>query len=184
MSKKISIDVNDNCRCCVLYASKTGFTEKYAEYIASRLGCRAVKAERLVPSADLYIVGGGIYQGNMLAKKTVETLLANGKKVIAFAVGLMRPQEGKGEKVASKNFPGVKCFYFRGGYAPEKLSFIERAGMKMMYRIYKKKDNPDLRETADAIAAGGADFSDLSDADGLINYVATLSENLGNEEVN
>lgn len=174
MSKKISIDANDKCGIIVVYASKTGFTRKYAEYIASELGCRAVEVGRSVPSADLYIVGGGIYQGKMLAKKAVETLLASGGKVVAFAVGLMRPQEGKGEKVALKNFPGTKCFYFRGGYAPENLSFIERAGMKLMYRIYKKKDVPDLRETADAIAAGGADFSELSDADALIDHVKTI----------
>lgn len=176
MSKKIKIDPAEVCRYCVVYASKTGFTQKYAAYIAERLGCRAYAAGEVLPSADLYIAGGGIYQGNALSKSVVEGLNQGGRRVVAFAVGLMRPQEGKGERVAAKNFPQTKCFYFRGGYAPEELSVVQRLGMKLMYRIYKRRESPDYRDTAAAIAAGGADFTQLSAADELIDYVKTYLE--------
>lgn len=164
--------VNASNSFCVLYSSKTGFAKNYAEYIAAKLGCSALDADAAdIPQAETYIVGGGVYAGVMRARRRVMKLVGGGRRVVAFAVGLLPADEGRGESIAQANFPGVRCFYFRGGYRPEKLSAVQRFLMNLLRRAYEKKNSPEFADTVKAVADGGADYSNLSDADALVNFV-------------
>lgn len=79
----------------VVYASKTGFTEKYAKWIAEELECEAVELKKAKLSAlsdyDQVIYGGWV-MGNMVSGYDKIKKL-NVKELIVFCSGMSVPTE-------------------------------------------------------------------------------------------
>ena len=77
----------------VVYQSKTGFTQKYAEWICEALECTCIPAnqlnERDIPKFDLVIFGGGIHAGMIsgLKKFKRKFKMNHGKRLVVFATG-------------------------------------------------------------------------------------------------
>jgi menaquinone-dependent protoporphyrinogen IX oxidase len=81
----------------VVYKSKTGFTEKYAHWIADDLHCDAISLEKFsisdIARYDIVIFGGGIHAGKINGIKFINNnlpLLA-GKRILVFATGATAP---------------------------------------------------------------------------------------------
>ena len=74
----------------VTYNSKTGFTQKYAEWIAEDLNCKALSTAELknVSEYDLVIHGGWIMGGMISGFENMKKL--NPSKLIAFGVGFTK----------------------------------------------------------------------------------------------
>ncbi len=139
----------------VIYASKTGNTERYAKWIAEDLGARAVPVKdvkfRDLKEHDTIIFGGGIYaeriNGLKFIKKNLKKL--SGKRIYVFANGFSLGDKESIEKIKEKNLSSeelrnIRFFYMRGAFYMEKLPLKE----KMMMTIVKKamKDKEDLEE--------------------------------------
>ena len=126
----------------VVYQSSTGFTAKYAGWIAEELGCEAkpfkeVKAEELA-GYDTVIYGGWIMAGMISGYDKIKAL--NLKNMIVFGVGMTVPSEEVSVRIAKQNqIPEDRFFYFEGGYAPEKIGFFQKMMMNMIKKSVEKK---------------------------------------------
>ena len=126
----------------VVYQSSTGFTAKYAGWIAEELGCetkpfKEVKAEELA-GYDMVIYGGWIMAGMVSGYDKIKAL--NLKNTIVFGVGMTVPSEEVAERIAKQNqIPEGRFFYFEGGYAPEKIGFFQKMMMNMIKKSVEKK---------------------------------------------
>ena len=133
----------------VLYTSKTGFTKKYADWIAEDLGCSAVSAEKceesIIDDAECIIYGGWIKAGRIQGlgriKKAAED---RGKKFAVFAVGAAgSDMKDVIDKMWLQNFTEEELsdtvhFYFEGGLDYAKMGFVNRSMMYMMKKMLSK----------------------------------------------
>ena len=127
----------------VVYKSLSGFTEKYARWIADELDAdlrerRQVKAED-VSEYDVVIYGGSLHavgiSGVDIIKENMEKF--TDKKIIVFATGASPHRPEIMEEVKNRNFgpeerQRIRFFYFRGGFDYSKLGFVNKILMTLM----------------------------------------------------
>lgn len=142
-------------RVIVIYRSVSGFTKKYAQWIAGELtadfcDARKIDIKKLL-GYDIIIFGGGLHavgiNGVGIIKDNLPLLLD--KKVVVFAVGASQPSEGIVEEVSKRNFPdqpeNLKLFYLRGGFDYDKLD----SKNKVLMTLFKAKLKTKKDKTAD-----------------------------------
>ena len=144
----------------VIYQSGTGFTAKYAGWIAKRLGCEAKKYKSMsskeLTDYDLVIYGGWILGGMVFGYDKIKKL--NLKNVIVFGVGMTVPSEELAVKIAEQNqIPRERFYYYEGGYAPQKVGFMKRIMMNMIKKSLEKKKNKTADEMHTLETFKGAD---------------------------
>ena len=87
----------------VVYQSGTGFTAKYADWIARDLGCEAKEFKKVSPSEladfDMVIYGGWILGGMVVGFDKIKAL--NLKNVVVFGVGMTVPSDEVAEKLST-----------------------------------------------------------------------------------
>ena len=156
----------------VVYNSQTGFTKRYAEWIAEAAGADCFElAEAKKKNLDAYeaiVFGGWACAGGIskLAwfKGNIEKW--SGKKLIAFCVG-GSPMENPEVEIALKNNftdaerEKVNVFYCPGGFNYEKMSAPSKLMMKMFISALKaKKDKTEAEEVMVKMIASSYDISD------------------------
>lgn len=118
----------------VVYQSKTGFTKKYAEWIAQELSCsmksiKEVKEEEIL-SYDLIIYGGWI-MGNMISHlESVRKIPV--KKLVSFGVGFSKKGECEAAIAEVNKLGDTPFFYMEGGLNPKEMGFFSRFIVKMV----------------------------------------------------
>ena len=139
----------------VTYKSKTGFTKKYAEWIAEELGCEAKDIKTITPKNvaeyDLVIHGGWILGGIINGYSKINSF--NPKQLIVFGVGFTPKAKADLKKMAEENKLGdTPLYYFEGGTNPPKMGFV---GRKIVEMVTKEKvtyqDNTDRKATAELL---------------------------------
>ncbi len=171
----------ENRKTIVIYKSKTGFTEKYANWIADELSCDAVCLEKFnikdVANYDIVIFGGGTYAGRINGLKSIKNnmSLLKGKKVIVFATGATPPIPEEIERIRKGNIPsdsGIEFFYFQSGINYERMQGMDRLLMGMFKAVLKnKKDKSDIEKGASDAIQDSYDCSDRSQIEPLCNYI-------------
>lgn len=156
----------------VVYHSQTGFTKRYAQWIAEAAGadCFAL-AEAKKKNLDGYdaIVYGGWACGGTISKlgwfkNNMDRW--NGKKLIAFCVGGSPLDSPEIEAALRQNFTPaqlekVNVFYCPGGFNYEKMSAASKLMMKMFLTAQKaKKDKTEADEIMIKMIASSYDISD------------------------
>ena len=144
----------------IIYQSGTGFTAKYAGWIAERLGCEAKEYKSMnskeLTDYDLVIYGGWILGGMVFGYDKIKKL--NLKNVIVFGVGMTVPSEELAIKIAEQNqIPRERFYYYEGGYAPQKVGFMKRMLMNMIKKSLEKKKNKTADEMRTLETFKGAD---------------------------
>ena len=145
-------------RTVVIYRSTSGFTKRYAEWIAEELKADLFEARKMdakkLADYNLIVFGGSLHavgiNGIKLIKENFPRLAD--KKIIVFAVGASPPKENIPEEIATKNFSveqqkNLKLFYLRGGFCFDKLDFTNKIVMTL-FRVrlsLKKNKTPDER---------------------------------------
>jgi len=134
----------------VLYQSKYGATKKYAQWLADELPCDLMVTKdtslATVQPYDVMILGGGIYAGGIAGfsfiKKHYDKL--KGKKIIVFAVGASPYDEKAMDALRKRHFTGdmadIPCFYCRGAWDEDAMSWKDRAMCGMLKKMVAKKD--------------------------------------------
>jgi menaquinone-dependent protoporphyrinogen IX oxidase len=136
----------------VIYTSSTGFTKKYAEWIAQALEADLFTARELRPETlsayDTVIYGGSLHavgiRGIKVLKKNFSRL--DGKRVIVFAVGATPARKDVPAEVIKANFSPeesakIKFFYLRGGFDYAKLGLVDKLLMNLLkFKINRNKD--------------------------------------------
>ncbi len=143
-------------RTVVVYRSISGFTKRYAEWIAEDLkadifDAKKVKLETLL-SYDLIIFGGSLHatglNGIGLIKDNLVRLHV--KRIIVLMVGASPARKDLLEEVRDANFTalerkGIDFFYLRGGFDFSKLDLVNKVLM-LLLRVrlsLKKEKTPD-----------------------------------------
>ena len=136
----------------VIYNSQTGFTKRYAQWIAkaARADCFELsEAKKKSMAAYEAIIFGGWACAGSISK--VSWFKGNidkwaDKKLIAFCVGGSPIDNPEIEPALKQNFNGselkkVNVFYCPGGFNYEKMSIPSKLMMKMFIKTLKAKKN-------------------------------------------
>lgn len=144
-------------KAVVLYRSKTGFTKKYAEWIAEDLSVEAHNLDdvkdlnELLQGIDTLIFGGGLYAIgiNGLKKLLTDQGMRDIKNVFVFCTGLSLDSDDVQREIYENNIKGVeklnvKLYYYRGGFDFSKLNLMDQLLMRLLkIKIeLKKKKSP------------------------------------------
>ena len=169
----------------LLYSSKTGFTQRYAELIGKELDC-PVRPWSDAP-ADLsqysaVVFGSRLHAGSFDGWKKARKLLARrgAKKLVVFATGAM-PNEAEEQirtvweqNLTQEERGSIPHFYLQAGMCREKLGAVDRAMLSVAaWLIGRKKDKS--AEAAAFVDAIGRSY-DISDAKYIQPVVNCLRE--------
>ncbi len=153
MNQNNECEVEQMSKVAVVYRSKSGYTEKYAKWIAKAAGGDLLKGEKtkvedLMPY-DTIVYGGGLYavgiNGVKLITQNYERL--KDKKIIVFGVCASPPRTEIVEEVRDRNLAGsqlanIEFFLLRGGFDKRKLTLVDSILMQIMKINLKRKKNP------------------------------------------
>jgi flavodoxin len=164
----------------IVYKSKTGFTKKYAEWIAKELDSDIIEQKffnkNYLKKYDLIIYGGSLHAIGIFGLKKILKLLKNkqDKKIIVFAVGASPLKKKVLEEIKQHNFKNktIPLFYLRGGFNFKKLDLFNKIIMYLFIKnLESKKD-----KTKDEIGLIKAykkpvDFTDKKNIKEIIKFI-------------
>lgn len=167
----------------VIYNSQTGFTKRYARWIAEAAGadCLELSAakRRSLESYDAIVFGGWACAGSIKKlgwfKENIEKWAD--KKLIAFCVGAS-PIENPDVEVALKRIfnaseqKKVKTFYCPGGFHYDRMSIASKLMMKMFIQTLKaKKDKTEQEKVMIKMISSSYDISDKKYIEPILEYL-------------
>lgn len=144
-------------RAVIVYYSKTGFTRRYAQWLAEALGCDCVSFNRRtkvkLDDYEVLIFGSSLFAGSIRQISWFKESMAprEGRKKIVFAVGAMPAEATEAvDKMFRQNFTEAQrrefqLFYLQGGLSYERMSLPERLAMRLLRVMLrgKKKRTPE-----------------------------------------
>ena len=124
----------------IVYKSNTGFTKEYAEMLsrAEKMKCYELEgtAGQLEQGTEVLFMGplmAGRIQGLEAARKQY-------KVKVAVGVGMSPPSPQTLATLSKANYiPEAPMFYLQGGWAPKKVSWIQRRMVNMVTRSIRKQ---------------------------------------------
>ncbi len=170
----------------VVYKSISGFTKKYAEWIAEELKSDIFKQEEInidkLLEYDAIIYGGSLHAAGItginIIKKNFGQL--KDKNIIVFVTGASPFKEEIIDEITQKNFKDeeqkyVKLFYFRGGFNFNKLNFTNKIIMTLFkWKIQSKRDKTPDEKGMLVAYSNPVDFTKKENIKELITYVNSL----------
>lgn len=172
-------------KCIIIYRSKTGFTKRYAHWLAESLSCEAVAYEDRdkadLEQCDMIIYGGSIHAGIIGGVKWFKERTAgmDGVEKAVFAVGAMPEGSPEIDEMIHANFTEeerkeIKVFYLQGGLDYEKMGLKDRLMMKAFTGMLKKKAATEEEKKMAQTISASYDISDRSFLDPVICYVQNV----------
>ena len=169
----------------VIYKSKTGFTKKYAEWIAEDLAADIFDVSQIninvLTTYDTIIYGGSLHavgiNGAKLITQNIKKL--KDKKIVVFATGASPSRENVINEITDKNFTKeqqkyIKFFYLRGGFNYSELSPFDKFLMALLkWKIKSKKQKKLTSDEIGMLAVYDkpVDFTARKNIDEIIAYV-------------
>jgi menaquinone-dependent protoporphyrinogen IX oxidase len=172
----------------IIYKSQSGFTEKYAKWLAEELNCQAItlkEAKKVnLQEFDLVLYGGGVHASIISGLKEFKQLSdGRNKKIIFFCTGATPAEELKIiENIKTANFnseerDNIPFFYLQSGLNYEKLGGPQKIMMKMFAKMLAKKENKTEEEKAMAeVIKDSYDISDKKYIQPIIALVKDMEE--------
>lgn len=167
----------------VIYESKYGTTERYANWISEELGAKCVKRKDFnlnkLSNFDTIIYGGWLCASGIKGFKTIshEIKKLKDKKIIVYSVGCSSPKKEATDGIEKMNFEGIdniNYFYLRGGFNYSKLGLGDKILMNMLkikLKSIKEEDrDEDTKGMLDAYT-NPIDFTDKSNIIPLIDSI-------------
>ncbi len=167
----------------VVYKSKTGFTKKYAQWIAEELTADIFEASKvnlnMLTDYDAVIYGAGLYAVGINGVKFITENLdkLKNKKIAVFATGASPEREDAIKEVKNKNFTAeqqeyIRFFYLRGGFDYSKLNTFDKVLMTLLkWKIKCKKElTPDEKGML-AIYNKPVDYTLKKNINEIIDYI-------------
>ena len=170
----------------IIYASQTGFTKQYAEWISEQVSCDCVElkdAKKLhLSDYDAIVYGGWFVAGGIKKvswfKKQIPSLSAAGKKLIVFATGATPAESPDIPDTLRKNFTDdewskIKAFYCPGGLNYDRMNGLSKFVMHMLAKVLSSKKNAseDEKKKAELISRS-YDISDKKYIDPIVAELA------------
>ena len=167
----------------VIYNSQTGFTKRYAEWIAEAAGadCLELSAAKKKDLAayDAIIFGGWACAGNISKLSWFKGNIDRwaGKKLIAFCVGASPIDNPEIDIALKRNlneseYKKVKIFYCPGGLNYEKMSTPSKLMMKMFVKKLKaQKDKTEAEQIMVKMISSSYDISGRKYIEPILQYL-------------
>lgn len=134
----------------ILYRSKYGATQKYAQWLKEATGfdCTETKGvdAKTAAAYDTIVLMGGVYAGGLAGLDFLKKNLAalSGKRIFLFAVGASPYDEKAISEGMSRTLKGdlakLPLFYGRGMWDLEGMHFGDRTLCKMLLKACAKQD--------------------------------------------
>lgn len=171
----------------ILYGSKYGSTQRYAEKLSQETGIPAVRYQDAPVLTDQKIIVylGALYAGGVLGVgKALRGLsLRDGQRLILVTVGLADPNDPETRSNIRTSLQGqlppelfnrTKIYHLRGGIDYQKLSFPHRTVMKLLYQSLRR--TPAEKQTAENRAlmetyGKQVDFTDFKTLEPIIQEI-------------
>lgn len=167
----------------VIYNSQTGFTKRYAQWIAEETGadCLALSdaKKKDLTSYEAIIFGGWACAGSISKigwfKGNIDKWAD--KKLIAFCVGGSPIDNPEIDMALKRNFneseqKKVKIFYCPGGFDYDKMSATSKLMMKMFVKALKaKKDKTKEEQIMVKMISSSYDISDKKYIEPILQYL-------------
>ena len=171
-------------KALVIYSSQTGFTKRYAEWIAEALGGEAAayetvksKEEDYFNAFDALIYGGWANTGRIVKADwfLAKTSAWKNKKVALYCVGAAKPDDKRMATTLDKLLTDeqktfIKTFYFIGGVNYSQMKLSHKVAMKAYAGMLKKDKDPEVQEYGKLIA-DSFDASDKKYIQPLVDYI-------------
>lgn len=165
----------------IIYNSATGFTKRYAEWIAEETGGKAVPLSAVkktdFSSYDNIVFGGWAMAGTVTKLKWFTDNMNNwqDKKLAVFCTGASpseNPELAGFFKTTAPKVGKAKLFYFQAGLNYEAMPAPYKLGMKMFLNMLKsKKDKTEADEMKIKMIASSYDISDKKYILPLLDYL-------------
>lgn len=167
----------------VIYNSQTGFTKRYAQWIAQKTNADCIeygKAKNMnLDSYDTVVFGGWAVAGSISKLKWFKKNISrwSGKKLVVFCVGASPIENPEIELTLPKNFTDeelkvVRWFYCPGGLDYDKMPVTSKTMMKMFVKALNSKKNKtedDMEQIK--MMSSSYDISDIKYIDPIIEYL-------------
>jgi len=146
-------------RAAVIYCSQTGFTKKYAEWLAEDLGCEAVpyseKNSVALDDVDALVFCSWFHAASVKDAKWLKKVMRDhpNLRVVVLATGAtpmpcdMWPasetEEAFRRTFHENEYPALPHFYCQGGFDFERLGTSDKIAMKMFFKANAKAAESD-----------------------------------------
>lgn len=180
----------------VIFESKYGFTERYAQWIAEALSCPVFERKKLHPQDlvhyDTILYGGGLYAGGVSGIKliTQNWQLLCRKHVILFTCGIADPadpanvhhiRESLSKILSAQMLEQLHIFHLRGGMDYSRLGLVHKSMMSMLRKMLLKKEEQGLGPEEKLLLETYGKYIDFTDRESIQPLVAcALSLHTGN----
>lgn len=170
----------------IIYTSQTGFTKKYAGWLAERMNgdilelkAAQKKETSFFDEYQAIVYGGWAMAGNLVKSKWfLEKASAwKDKKLAVFCVG-GSPNDNPDVEVflqkalSDEQRKYIKAFYCQGGFNYEKMNAPSRLAMKMFAAsLKKKKDQTEDEKIMAQMISSSYDISDIKYTDQIVDYL-------------
>jgi menaquinone-dependent protoporphyrinogen IX oxidase len=166
----------------IIYKSKYGTTEKYANWIAEAtnsdiFNVDSVKTEDL-KSYDTIVYCGGLYAGGILGFSFIKNNYnyLSDKKLIVVAVGATLKKQDGIKEISEKNLTEemrdeVQLFILRGGLNYKKMNLLDRFLMFIMVSMLKMKKKETLDDDSKGVIATYGKVVDFTNIDTILPVV-------------
>lgn len=169
----------------ILYQSKYGATKKYADWLSEETGFQLIETKKAVvrdiAKYDVIVLGGGLYAsgiaGLSFLKKNIIAL--NEKRIIVFCCGASPYEKEAFQEIVNRNMKdklsGIPCFYCRGAFDMDSMSFMDMTLCGMLKKAVSKKDPNEYEIWEKALMAAGDEKCDWTDKRYLDPILETIN---------
>ncbi|MBN1275437.1 flavodoxin [Candidatus Woesearchaeota archaeon] len=170
-------------KAIVIYKTVSGFTKKYAEWIANDLKADIIEQKEanknMLQKYDIIVYGGSLHAIGIIGLKKVYNLMKAipEKKLVVYATGASPYNKKVIDDITKHNIQDdkTKLFYLRGGFDKNKLDFKNRIIMRMFISILRRKKNKSEDEEGMIQAWNKpVDFTDKKNIKELVSFVKKL----------
>lgn len=170
----------------IIYTSQTGFTKKYAEWLAQKTGGDMLELKEAQKKDDAFFAGyeAIVYGGWVMAASVVKVKWFlnkaaswKDKKLAIYCVGGSPNNNPDVEVMLNKLLDQeqreyIKAFYCQGGFNYERMNAPSRLAMKMFVSALKKKKDPTEEEKImTQMVATSYDISDEKYLEPIVDYL-------------
>lgn len=170
----------------IIYSSNTGFTERYAKWIAEETDAELLtikeakkKDDSYFNSADAIVYGGWAMAGKIVNSEWFKSKMPNwkNKKLALFCVGaspmeLPEVKEALHNALTDEERQYAKAFYCQGGLSYERMKLPSRLMMKAFCSMLKKQKDASEKDRAMAEHLSHSyDISDRKFIEPIVEYI-------------
>jgi len=162
--------------------SKTGFTKRYADWIADELKCDVLSfkdfSKKVISKDNIIIFGSRVHAGRIECLNKIKTCFSDKKNLIVFVTGATPVLETSAiGKIWAANFTDneirtIPHFYLQSGLNYEKMGLIDRTIMRIVAKLIdKKKDKNETEKGFGKAIKKSYDISSKEYIEPLLKFV-------------